>query len=305
MRDLNDLLFFARVVEHEGYAAAGRALGVPKSKLSRRVIALEERLGVRLLQRSTRKLAVTAIGKDYYRHCLAMLAEADAAEEMIDRSRSAPQGLIRVSCPPALVTFAIGPIIARYMAANPRVTVALESTSRRVDVIGEGFDVAIRVRFPPYEDSDLALRVLGTSTQRVVSSPALVAHLAHPLTPADLASLPSLGLAPLQRERAWDLAGPGEARVRIPIAPRLVTDDMSQLLCAAIEGVGAVQLPDIVTDGAIASGALLDLLPEWKPATGTVQAVFPSRRGLLPSVRSFIDFLAAAYARGPERTAPL
>jgi len=295
MQDLNDLFYFAQVVEHGGYAAAGRALGIPKSKLSRRILELEERLGVRLLQRSTRKLAVTEIGQEYYRHCVAMLVEAEAAQEAIERSRSGPQGLIRVSCPPALVCYAVGPIIARFMAANPRVTVELESTSRRVDVIGEGIDVAIRVRFPPFEDSDLAMRVLGESPQRIVGSPKLVAAMRTPIIPADLASLPSIGLGPLNREHVWQLSGPNEASVRVPYKPRLVTDDMSQLLHAAVEGVGVVQLPDMVADSAIASGALVDLLPGWTPAAGAVQAVFPSRRGLLPSVRGLIDFLAKEF----------
>lgn len=305
VQDLNDLYYFAQVVDHGGYAAAGRALGVPKSKLSRRILELEERLGVRLLQRSTRRLAVTELGQEYHRHCVAMLVEAEAAQEAIERSRSGPQGLIRISCPPALVCFAIGPIIARFMAANPRVTVELEATSRRVDVIGDGIDVAIRVRFPPFEDSDLAMRVLGESPQRIVGSPALVAALAGPLNPADLGLLPSLGLGPLHREHVWQLRGPNAAAVRIPYRPRLVTDDMSQLLHAAIAGVGVVQLPDMVADSAIASGALVDLLPGWTPAFGAVQAIFPSRRGLLPSVRALIDFLAGEYGRVAHAVSPV
>ncbi len=304
MQNLNDLYYFAKVVEHGGYAAAARALGMPKSKLSRRLIELEERLGVRLLQRSTRKLAVTEIGQEYHRHCIAMLVEANAAQEAIDRSRSGPQGLIRVSCPPALVCFAIGPMVARYMAANPRVAIELESTSRRVDVIGEGLDVAIRVRFPPFEESDLVRRVLGRSDQRIVAAPTLVAELPALLTPADLSRLPALGLAPLQRDHAWALEGRDGARFRLAYQPRLVTDDMSQLLYAAIEGVGVAQLPTIVADAALASGQLVDLLPHWTPAAGEVQAVFPSRRGLLPSVRSFIDFLAADYAALAKGRAP-
>lgn len=295
MQDLNDLYYFVQIVDHGGYAAAGRALGVPKSKLSRRIIALERRLGVRLLQRSTRKLAVTEIGQEYYRHCVAMLIEAEAAQETIDRSRSGPQGLIRVSAPPALVCFEIGPMIARYMAANPLVTVELNSTPRRVDVIGEAIDVAIRVRIPPIEDSDLAMRVLGGSPHRIVASPALMETLGKPVTPADLAALPSLDLGPLNREHTWELDGPGGATARIRHYPRLVTDDMSQLLHAAIHGVGAVQLPSMVAGDAIRSGTIVDMLPEWRPAAGTVHAVFPSRRGLLPSVRGLIDFLAAEY----------
>lgn len=140
MQDLNDLYYFVQVVDHGGYAAAGRAVGIPKSKLSRRILELEQRLGVRLLQRSTRKLAVTEIGQEYYRHCVAMLVEAEAAQETIDRSRSEPQGLIRVSCPPALVCFEIGTMIARYMAANlrRRDVAALDGVpSRRLAEMGD------------------------------------------------------------------------------------------------------------------------------------------------------------------------
>jgi len=295
MHDLNDLYFFVQVVEHDGYAAAGRALGVPRSKLSRRIIALEERLGVRLIQRSTRKLKVTEIGQEFYQHCVAMLVEAEAAQEVIDRSRSGPQGLIRVSAPPALVCFEVGVMIARYMAVNPLVKVELESTSRRVDVIGEGIDVALRVRFPPIEDSDLAMRVLGDSAQSIVGSPRLVGNLPMPIKPAELSELPSLDLGPLNREHVWELNGPEQAHVRIPHNPRLVTDDMSQLLHAATEGVGIVQLPSMVAEDAIREGTIVNLLPDWIPAAGRVHAIFPTRRGLLPSVRSFIDFLVAEY----------
>ena len=305
MIDLNDLYFYVQVVDHKGFAPAARALGLPKSRLSRRIIELERRLGVRLLQRSTRRFAVTELGQEYYRHCVALLVEANAAQEAIDRSRSGPQGLVRVSCPPALVCFAIGRMVSRYMAANPRVTVELESTSRRVDVIGEGIDVAIRVRFPPIEDSELVTRVLGESPQRIVASPALVQGLARPLLPADLANLPSLSLSPLNREHVWELAGPEQASVRIRHKPRLVTDDMAQLLYAATVGVGVVQLPTIVVDDAIASRTLVDLLPQWTPPVGITQAVFPSRRGLLPSVRSFIDFLAKDFVASAPPVLPL
>ena len=296
MQDLNDLYYFVQVVDHGSFAAAGRALGVPKSKLSRRVIALEERIGIRLIQRSTRKLNVTEIGREYHRHCLAMLVEAEAAQEVIDRSRAAPQGLIRLSAPPALVCFEIGPMIARYMAAYPLVRVELDSTSRRIDVIGEGIDVAIRVRFPPFEDSELTMRVLGESAQLIVSCPAVAGTLPKTVRPADLTDLPSLDLDQPGREHVWELKGPQQKQVRIRHQPRLVTDDMSQLLHAAIEGVGVVQLPDMVVREELLAGRIVDLLPQWRPIAGSVQAIFPSRRGLLPSVRSLIDFLVAEYA---------
>ncbi len=149
MQDLNDLRFFAEVVEQNGFAAAARKLGMPRSRLSRRIGLLEDRLGVRLIQRSTRRFAVTEIGREYYGHCVAMMVEAEAAQETIDRMRSEPQGVVRVSCPSSVIYFQVGGMIARFMAQCPKMEVLLESTNRRVDVIREGFDIAIRVRFPP------------------------------------------------------------------------------------------------------------------------------------------------------------
>ncbi len=297
MHDLNDLYLFAQVVEHGGFAAAGRAIGVPKSKLSRRVGELEARLGVRLIQRSTRRFAVTEIGEEYYRHCVAMLVEAEAAQEAIDRSRSEPQGIVRVSCPPTLVSFQVGDMIARFMAANPRVTVQLESTSRRVDLIGEGIDIAIRVRFPPIEESDHVMRILGDSGQRLVASPSCLAQLNGPAVPASLGALPSVGFGPAHRKHVWDLEGPDGATAHVSYTPRLITDDISQQRSAALLGVGVAQLPTMVVAKDIEDGALVDILPEWRPRSGIVHAVFPTRRGLLPSVRSLVDHLAVEFSK--------
>jgi len=158
MHDLNDLYFFAQVVEHNGFAAAARVLGMPRSRLSRRIGLLEDRLGVRLLQRSTRRFTVTEIGLEYYRHCVAMLVEAEAAQDTIERARAEPRGIVRLSCPSSVLYFQVGEMVARFMATCPNVQVHLEAVNRPVDVIGEGFDIAIRVRFPPLEESDLVMR---------------------------------------------------------------------------------------------------------------------------------------------------
>lgn len=297
MQDLNDLYYFVQVVKHQGFAPAGRALNMPKSKLSRRIALLEERLGVRLFQRSTRRFAVTEIGQAYYRHCLAMLVEASAAQEVIDRVHAEPQGTVRMSCPTALLDYQLVDELARFMAACPRVQVLLESTNRRVDVIGEGFDIAIRVRFPPLEDTDLVMRVLGNSTQRLVASPALLqAHgLSAPLRPTDLDRLPSLDDGPPHREHAWHLHGPDGASATLVHQPRLITDDRLALRLAALQGVGMVQLPTMMVRQDLQQGLLVDLLPQWRPQAGIVHAVFPSRRGLLPAVRELIDFLAMRF----------
>lgn len=299
MQDLNDLYYFVQVVEHQGFAPAGRALSMPKSKLSRRIAQLEARLGVRLIQRSTRRFAVTEIGQDYYRHCLAMLVEANAAQEVIDRVSAQPQGTVRISCPTALLAYQLGDMLARFLAACPRVQMQLDSTNRRVDVIGEGFDIAIRVRFPPLEDSGLVMRVLGESTQCLVASPALLqAHgLSAPLMPADLSSLPSLGEGPPHRDHAWHLQGPDGATATLHHEPRLVSDDRLALRLAAMQGVGVLQLPAMMVRDDLRQGLLVDLLPHWRPRAAIVHAVFPSRRGLLPAVRELIEFLALEFAR--------
>ena len=291
MEDLNDLYYFAQVVEHGGFAPAGRALNTPKSKLSRRVSDLEERLGVRLLQRSTRHFSVTETGQEYYRHCVAMLVEAEAARQVIERMRSEPQGTVRMSCPTTLLHYRIGALVSRFMVENPKVQILLEATNRRVDVIGEGLDLALRVRFPPLDDSDLVMRSLVESPQRLVASPSFMAGVDAPLIPADLGSLASLDWGP-PRDHIWNLDGPNGASAEVRHTPRYITDDMTALRQAALGGVGIVQLPLMVVDQDLAEGRLVDIIPEWVPRTGIVHAIFPSRRGLLPSVRSLIDFLA-------------
>jgi DNA-binding transcriptional LysR family regulator len=299
VQNLNDLRFFAVVVEHGGFAAAARKLGMPRSRLSRRIGLLEERLGVRLIQRSTRYFAVTEIGREYHRHCMALLIEAEAAQETIDRTRSEPQGLVRISCPSSLISFEIGEMIARFMSEHPKVSVLLESTNRRVDVIHEGFDAAIRVRFPPLEDSDLVIRKLADSPQRLVANSALLAGRSQPVVPADLSSLPSLASDPSQHEHEWRLVGPDGATTTVQHSPRLVTEDMAALRLAALQGIGVCQLPALVVREDIKTGRLIELLPAWRPHTGIIHAAFPSRRGMLPSLRALLDFLARAYAGAP------
>jgi DNA-binding transcriptional LysR family regulator len=246
VHDLNDLYLFVKVVDHGGFAPAGRALGVPKSKLSRRIAQLEQRLGVRLIQRSTRRFAVTEIGQEYHRHCVAMLVQAEAAQEVVDRTLAGPHGTLRLSCPTALLDYEVGDMLARYLSACPGVQIQLDSTNRRVDVISEGFDVAIRVRFPPLEDVDLVMKVLGESTQGLVASPDLADRLGRSPTPAALHALPSLDEWSLHGPHAWELLGPDGATASVPHRPRLITDDRLALRIAALRGVGVVQLPTMM-----------------------------------------------------------
>ena len=259
VQDLNDLYYFAQVVEHQGFAPAGRALGIPKSKLSRRIAVLEERLGVRLLQRSTRKFSVTELGQNYYQHCKAMLVEAEAAQEAIDLTRAEPQGNVRIASPVALLHFQVGGML-----------------------------------------SDLVMKVLGESKQCLVASPSLLARHAPLRVPADLNGLPSLDLGRPQREHAWRFDGPEGAAAVVPHTPRLVTDDMMALRQAALAGVGVVQLPTMTIREEIRTGSIVHVLSDWVPRAGVVHAVFPSRRGMLPALRQFIDFLAVQFERLEE-----
>ncbi|SCB18055.1 LysR family transcriptional regulator [Cupriavidus alkaliphilus] len=298
--DLNDLYYFALVVDHQGFAPAGRVLGIPKSKLSRRVALLEERLGVRLIQRSTRRFSVTELGQTYYAHCKAMLVEAEAAESAIEQSRAEPSGLVRMTCPVALLHARVGEMVADFMAANPKVIVHLEATNRRVDVVAEGIDLAVRVRVPPLEDSDLVMRKLAQRAWCFVASPALLANHGPLLAPADLNALPTLDLGPPRPSHTWSLYGPGGASADLHHKPRLVTDDMIMLRTAAVAGAGIVQLPVMMMTEELRDGRLVKVLPEWSVKGGVIHAVFPSRRGLLPSVRELIEFLSQRFAQIDE-----
>lgn len=302
MQDLNDLYYFVQVVEHGGFAPAGRALGMPKSKLSRRIAMLEERLGVRLLQRTTRHFSITDVGQSYYEHCKAMLVEAEAAQEAIELTRATPRGTVRLSCPIAMLHTLVGPMLASFMRTHPQVILELEATNRRVDLVAEAIDVAIRVRPPPLADSDLVLRVLAERSQCMVASPRLFNGAPAPTSPADLADWPSLALGRPQQNHQWDLHGPDGARAQLRHTPRFVTGDLLTLRDAAVAGVGLVQLPTMMIVDQLANGSLLPLMPQWRPQPEIIHAVFPSRRGLLPAVRALIDHLAQSFAALDEES---
>jgi len=295
MHDLNDMYLFAKVIEHGGYSAASRALGIATSKLSRRVSELERRLGVHLVNRTTRSISLSDTGETFYRHCLAMVGEAEAAREAIERTRSAPQGLVRISCPVGLLLNDVGPILARFMADNPAVRLALDATNRRVDVVEEGFDVAVRVRQPPLEDSELAVRPLGKSRMFLVCSRWFMAQHGKPASADDLGKLPTLSMARPGNKFSWTFASEDGPAIEVPHVPRLATDDLATLRTAALEGIGIALLPDSMVRKDLADGSLVEVLPELKIVPGTVHAVFASRRGLIPAVRALIDALADGY----------
>jgi DNA-binding transcriptional LysR family regulator len=295
VQDLNAMFLFAKVVEHGSYSAAARALGLQTSKLSRRISELERHLGVRLLQRTTRRVAVTEIGQTYYQHCAALEAEALAAQEAIDRTRSEPQGMVRLSCPISLMNGLVSPLLARFLAANPLVRVYVDMTNRRVDVVEEGFDVAIRVRQLPLEASELAMRKLGESVGALVASPAFLAKHGRPSHPRELEKCPTVAMTTAGEKYVWNFREKDCTPIAVTHTPRLMTDSFDALREAAVMGIGVAYLPQFVVAGALASGAVERVLPEFGLAPGIVHVVFPSRRGMVPAVRALIDALAEGF----------
>ena len=296
MDDLNDLAYFAHVAEHGGFAAAERATGIPKSKLSRRIAALEAALGVRLIQRTTRRFALTDIGQRTLQHARAMLAEAASVQALAGEQTAAPRGTVRLSCPPALLQHGVGDMLARFLNAWPLVTLRVQASNRNVDVWQDGVDLALRVRAPGAAlPQDEVVRPLALSPHVLVAAPALLTSAAPPATPAELARLPTLGLGNSPEEARWLLAGPEGARAEVALAPRLVADDMGALLCAALAGVGCAALPRLLAHEPLARGALQEVLPGWAPPPGLVQAAFASRQGMRPAVRQLLDALAAGF----------
>jgi DNA-binding transcriptional LysR family regulator len=299
MHDLNAMYLFAKVVEHGGYTAAARALGMQTSKISRHVTDLEKELGVRLLNRTTRRMSVTDIGQTFYQHCAALVAEAQAATEIIDRTLSVPQGTIRMSCPVPLLETDVAAIVSRYLVDNPLVRVHIDATSRRVNVIEEGVDVALRVRRPPLEDSGLAMRPLSTTASVLVCSPHLFGTRPRPRHPTDLADLPTLDMGSATDRYTWEFQTPHGEEISVAHVPRLLTDDFATQRQAAIGGVGIAMLPFFMVRDGLSNGTLEQLLPEFGSPEALVHAVFPSRRGLVPAVRALLDALLAGFNRPP------
>ena len=291
MQDLNDMLYFAEVVERGGFAAAGRALGIPKSRLSRRVSELEAQLGVRLLQRTTRKLSLTGVGEAYLRHCQAMRESAQAAADTVAQVQTEPQGTVRLSCPVTLAQTVLAELMPEFLARWPRVRIEMQVSNRAVNPVEEGVDVALRVR-PSLDDSgSMVVKRLDDATQILVASPDLLARQGTPRTLEDLTRLDSIAMSAVDGRSMLRLIGEGGREQTLHHHPRYVADDLLTLKFAALAGTGMCWLPDYMCQEEVRAGRLVHLFPGWAPPRGIVHAVFPSRRGLSPAVRRFLDFL--------------
>lgn len=288
---LDDLRYYAGVVEHGGYAAAGRALDIPKSRLSRHVDALEARLGVRLLQRSTRRFVVTEVGREVYDHARAMLAQAEAAVEAAAAAIAEPRGIVRVACPISVASSMLAPVLPDFLLRYPKVALDLQVDNRRVDLLAEGFDAALRVRTRPSGEDGLVMREFAQLDELLVASPGYLERAGVPSAPDDLAGHATLSFQTERERQSWSLIGvDGETRT-VEHSPRLRSHNFPIVHSAAVAGHGIALLPESIVRDALAAGVLVRVLPQWRLPQGIFHAVFPHRRGLLPAVRAFIDFL--------------
>jgi DNA-binding transcriptional LysR family regulator len=292
--DLNDYVYFAEVVAHGGFAAAGRALREPKSKLSRRIAGLESRLGIRLIERSSRRFRVTEVGESFYERCRALMLEAERAEALIAEAQTEPHGLIRMSCPTGL-TEVVAATVRGFLTRYPKVRLQLLATDRAVDLIEERVDVALRVRRELTSDASLTMRSLGLSRWILVASPAVASRIGPEV--GELAGIPTLSTSDDPGAVEWRLDREDGATCTLRHEPRFTCSDFAMLCDAAADGLGVGFLPDHVCADHIASGRLVPVWPDWRGQPGIVHLVFTTRRGLPPAVRVLIDHLAAAFPK--------
>ncbi|WBO21730.1 LysR family transcriptional regulator [Sphingomonas abietis] len=292
--DLNDYVYFAEVVAHGGFAAAGRALREPKSKLSRRIAGLEAMLGVRLIERSSRRFRVTEIGQTFYERCRAMIAEAEQAAALVAEAQAEPHGRVRFACPTGLVEV-VNATLPAFLARYPRVRLQLIAIDRAVDLIEERIDLALRVRTALTSDAALTMRTLGRSARILVASPQMANRIGG--TIANLAHHPTLGTSDDIGEIEWWLEQEDGTTHRLRHEPRMTCGDFAAVRQAAIADLGIALLPDHVCADALRSGQLVRLLPDWRAQPGIVHLVFTTRRGLPPAVRALIDHLAAYFPK--------
>ncbi|MBN1207444.1 MAG: LysR family transcriptional regulator [Myxococcaceae bacterium] len=289
MLDLNDIRVFARVVDLRSISAAARKLGMPKSTVSRNVARLEQALGARLIQRSSRGLGLTDTGAVFHHHCLRILEDVEAAEAAVGQLRETPRGLLRVSVPFTFGQAFLGPILPELLQRYPELRVGIDLTSRRVDIIEEEFDLAIRIG--RLSDSALISRRLGETRLVLCGSPAFLRRQGTPRSPQELASHEVVDLQLSGGRHTWRLIGPAGEEASVTVTPRLSVNDPSMMYRAVLGGVGIAWVPEFLCAEDLRAGRLRQLLPEWSMPSAEIHVVFPSQRSLSPKVRAFIDFL--------------
>jgi DNA-binding transcriptional LysR family regulator len=282
--DLNEILVFARVVQTGSFTAAAAALGMPKSSVSRKVSELEERLKSRLLQRTTRTLSLTDVGRTYYEYCMRIVAEVEEAERAVSRLQDTPRGPLRVTAPLNFSFF--GPIVAGFLKRYPEVQLELVCTDRVVDLVEERFDVGIRAG--KLADSTLIARSLGHAPRLLVASPGYLKKRGRPRVPEDLTKHDCMLFGANRERPVLRLEADGRG-VELDVPVRFVVNDTDMLHAAAVAGLGIALVPVFRCCKDLENRRLERVLPEWNAPLTPIQAVYPSTRHLSPKVKSFVD----------------
>lgn len=299
MLDLNDFRLFVHIVDRGGFTAAGRGLDVPKSTVSHRMTRLERDLGVRLLNRTSRHVGVTEAGRDFYSHAVEVLRGAATAETVVRQRLLEPTGTVRVTASIAAMHYVLNDIIADFLILHPKVQVFARTTDEMLDIIKEGFDVAIRGHSGRLPDSSLLQRTITSQHFHLLASEAYLSRYGEPSRPDELSDHAALFMTREAVPPVWRLRHLPRIHkdVEVKLAPRLVTDDVCGLQKAAISGLGIIALPHFMCREAVRAGTLRTILPEWTAGTGTMTALTPSREGMLPSVRAFLDHVCEEIPR--------
>jgi DNA-binding transcriptional LysR family regulator len=297
--DLNDVLVFTKVVQAGSFIGASRELEMPKSTVSRKVSELEQRLGARLLQRTTRKLALTDVGRTYFDHATRVVAELEEAERAVTRMQETPRGLLRVTIP---LNFGfLAPIVATFLRRYPEVQLELIGTDRTVDLVEEGFEVAIRAG--ELGDSSLIARSLGTLTSYLVASPDFLRRQGTPKGPEQLTRFDCIVFGAGADRNTWKLIRAGKTTA-VALRPRLIVNDFELLGEAARSGLGIAMLPLFRCIDDLRIKQLRRILPEWCAREIPIHAVYPSTRQLSPKVKAFLDHLREHMTPPPWERGP-
>ncbi|HEY0289203.1 MAG TPA: LysR family transcriptional regulator [Pseudomonas sp.] len=284
---------FVTTVNQNGFAAAARALDVPRSKVSKQIQALEEAIGVQLLQRTTRSLHLTEAGAEYYEACREVLASVDEAEQRARTGLGEIRGVLRVNAPMSFGLSRLGPLIPKFHELHPGVELQLVLSDQQVDPVKGGFDVTIRIASLP--DSSMVARSLAPAPRIMVASPEYLAREGKPQTPRDLTMHKCLSYGYLQSGVSLQLSN-GKETQRVQVTGPLHANNGDILCQAAQAGMGIALLPDFIIEKALAEGRLVPVLCDWKAPAITINAVYPSARRVPLKTRAFIDFLVAELA---------
>jgi len=297
MARLEDMETFARVVETGSISGAAERLGVAKSVVSRRIANLEERLGAQLFRRTTRRLNLTATAHSFYDRCLRILADVQEAEDAVSDEHATLRGRLRVAVPLSFGLMHLGPAIDNFMQAHPDVEFDLDFNDRQVDLLTEGFDVAVRIA--RLADSSFIARRLAPIKGAVCASPGYLERYGTPKTPAELSDHRCLIYSNLPDPSLWTYEGPDGRPVSVRVKPRLLANNGDFMCEAAIAGQGIVSQPTFIVYQAIEQGRLIPILTDYTWPRVDAYAVYPQTRHLSHRVRAFVDFLVDRFSGVP------